>query len=183
MRTLAWLIIGLCISSAEAASLHSISAGYENINPLGTNSLKYSSPLAGSASAFIDSDFFSGKFQGVISAQFLLLPLKSAPAGMSLMGFGGYVGLRTHPDMVKQPSWISPTFAVLVGGMYTMLALPAAAVTTINTGVVFAAQTVPGFDIPVWRQLGLQITFPVTFLFGTSSMVLANQVASLRYEL
>lgn len=184
MRIMAWLIVGVFLSiNAHALSLHSVSGGYENLNPLGSGAQKYSSPLGASINAFIDTEHVGKHFQAVVSGQFLMLPLKGA-TGLNLYGFGGYVGLRTHPDLIKQPSWLSPTFGILVGGMYTMLGLPSSATsTTLNTGVVFAAQAVPGFDIDVWRQFGIQVTFPVTFLFGTSSMILANQVASLRYEL
>ncbi|MCM0604646.1 MAG: hypothetical protein KA715_01000 [Xanthomonadaceae bacterium] len=172
------------LSSAHATSLHSISAGYENFNPLGSSAQKYTNPIGANLTAFVDSDFFKGNYQAVISGQFLLLPLKSAPAGMNLMGFAGYVGLRTHPDLIKQSSWFSPTFAILFGGMYTTLALPSTAIsTTTNAGIVFAAQVVPGFEFTVWRQFGLSLTFPVTLLYGTASMVLANQVVSVRYEL
>lgn len=184
MRNLAWLMLVFSISNTHAASLHSVSAGYENFNPLGTNAQKYSNPLGANLTAFVDSDFFNGKFQAVVSGQFMMLPLKSAPAGLNLMGYAGYLGLRTHPDMIKQPSWFYPTFAVLLGGMFTSLSLPSSATsTTTNTGLVFAAQVVPGFDFPVWRQFGVSLTFPVTFFYGTASMVLANQVMSLRYEL
>lgn len=184
MRMMAWLIVGVFLSiNAHAFSLHSVSGGYENVNALGTSAQKFNSPLGGSINAFIDTEHVGHHFQAVVSGQFLMLPFKGA-TGLNLYGFGGYVGLRTHPALIKQPSWLSPTFGILVGGMYTMLGVPASSTsTTINSGIVFATQVVPGFDIDVWRQFGIQVTFPVTFLFGTSSMVLSNQVASLRYEL
>lgn len=182
MRLIALLFVGLWSLQASAVSIHSLSVGYENINPLGSNALKYSEMLGASANIFIDTDWNRGKLQGVVSGQFLNLPLKNL-SGFNLVMGGAYAGLRTHPDLIKQPSWISPTFGLLVGGIYAVLSVPAGGAVTLNSAFALATQAVPGFDVSVWREVGVQIAFPLTVIWGSTPMYLANQTISLRYEL
>jgi len=186
MRWIALLTL-LISYQAQATSVHSLSLGYEYINPFGSAALSYTNPFSITGNAYVDSDFFHKRIQGVLQGQYMMFPLKGIAGGgntnFNLLATGAYVGVRTHPSWIKQPSYIEPTVAVLVGALYTAMVVPYSGSITQNTGVMVATQIVPGFDIPVTGGWGINFSFPVNVLWGTQTLIYASQMASLRYEL
>ena len=76
----------------------------------------------------------------------------------------------------------STFFTAQIGGVYDWMTFSNAANATSNSAMAFAAQVIPGFDLPVWESLGLVAEMPAKFLFLKSTMVVWSPSIQLRYR-
>lgn len=76
----------------------------------------------------------------------------------------------------------SSFFTAQIGGVYDWMTVSNASNASANSSMAFAAQVIPGFDLPVYEAFGIVGEMPVKFLFLKSTMVVWSPSIQVRYR-
>ncbi|MFZ9596720.1 MAG: hypothetical protein ACO3A2_11685 [Bdellovibrionia bacterium] len=93
----------------------------------------------------------------------------------------GFFGLQLAKGM--QGSEITPFFSFDVGGAFNFMSFSGTTASTINAAPAFAAQVVPGLDVPIYKGLGVELEVPMRFYFFRNFLMVLEPTLALRIAL
>ncbi|MEO7162422.1 MAG: hypothetical protein ABI041_05850 [Bdellovibrionia bacterium] len=113
-----------------------------------------------------------------------------SPANLSAMGItsglgvtmiGAFVGLQAQSG--DYGNSFTPFFTIDVGAVFDTMTYVNTASVNSNSGAAFAAQLVPGFDLPIAGHFGIIVELPVKIYNLKNTFTIWDAVAGLRLKL
>jgi len=187
------LPFSLMNSTSSYAGLNGLSLAATYPTPQGFAYQTLDHVLGAQAEAWLDSPGFMAKVfpqmhLALTYDPFFLRAL--TPANIGTLGIasslgvtmvGAFVGLQAQSGEYGRS--FTPFFTVDVGAVFDSMTFSGTSSSTSNAGASFAAQLVPGFDLPMVSNLGLLVELPVKIYNLNNTLTIWSAVLGLRYKL
>lgn len=171
-------VLGVLPKIALAGFSFSGGATYPTL--MGNAYQNLTSSIGGQAEAWLDQSWLPSFLQFNASGFYENFTLKSQ-GGIGIRMMGGFFGMQAHPG-----NWgtdICPFLSLGGGAVYEWMTYNGYSSITTNSATVFAAQAVPGVDIPIMESFGVVLEAPIRTIFVSSPIVILDASLSVRVKL
>lgn len=178
-------VLGLALqfttSALASAGLKSVGLGISLPTPMGDVSQVLNHPVGYLAEARLGTpQWFPDNTDFRLSAfYFPFSPKQLGDSSLRMLGMTGGLQLTGGSSF-----WgISPFFSTEMGLVYSALGFSGATGATANNSLKLALQFVPGFDFPIFKNVGGIVELPMMVVFQKSALAIWNGSFSLRWQL
>jgi hypothetical protein len=177
-----WIVLlGLSFSGSVAhAGFGGVSLGASYPTALGNSYSTLNSRVGVQAEAWLNAGFLPPILQFHFSTFYESFYLRNQTSvNMPTVGLLGGIQLQSP----EHGSVVSSFIALDVGAVYNSLSFSSVASAVTNNALNFAAQVVPGIDVPIYKSFGIQAEAPIRIVFFRQPWVVLDAVVSLRLKL